>query len=549
MPSDVGFQDSFMPTPYVYENSTISVNGQDVPTAGWLEENLMGMALNYMGQRAADRQPFLMYYPFFSVHAGWMTSDHAGPRFQRPAPPEYLDKYAALPIISCTAQLYAMLEYVDSQVGRLLAWLDASGLASNTYVMLSGDNGPALFGSEQGHLPKEVRMPSGMAGSKHEVKEGGIRNFLAVRGPGIPQCGTSGQLAGLVDVLPTLAELAGLGQDVALQPWDGISFANIIRGQPLTTIQRERLLVTMQTQCIEDDFIPQLGPDRHVLKPQPLLDYRQGGNSGLGFKRCIGVRDQDYKWLADARDTQGAGRSFPLGAVGAPVTTGLYRFHNNSHVEAACNEVSRAEPHMAARLEAAAASWFADMLASPHAFERPTFFLGLAGRPVANIVGDGAIARTPGRVQVLPVGVAGFVQPGDSAWYRIKVVTAGRYEVRLSYTARHSAAFRLWLGPYAKIQAGSAQHIDVTLDAAAQRSHQPAGCLLLPAAAQGAEWELRLQLTSNSQPGKPALAALDTIRFTLQGAAGVAAASSGRGYNPELQEGVHDWKVAHGYAT
>lgn len=51
------------------------------------------------------------------------------------------------------------------------------------------------------------------------------------------------------------------------------------------------------------------------------------------------MRYQDYKWLADARDTQGAGRSFPLGAVGAPVTTGLYRFHNNSHVEAACNEV------------------------------------------------------------------------------------------------------------------------------------------------------------------------------------------------------------------
>ncbi|WIA22471.1 hypothetical protein OEZ85_004767 [Tetradesmus obliquus] len=338
----------------------------------------------------------------------------------------------------------------------------------------------------------------------------------------------------------TLAELAGLGQDVAHQPWDGISFANIIRGQPLTTIQRERLLVTMQTQCIEDDFIPQLGPDRHVLKPQPLLDYSQGGHSGLGFKRCIG--ELAVPLMQQPRPKQHACSTNCC-------TTGLYRFHNNSHVEAACNEVSRAEPRMAARLEAAAASWFADMLASPHAFERPTFFLGLAGRPVANILGDGAIARTPGRVQVLPVGVAGFVQPGDSAWYRIKVVTAGRYEVRLSYTACHSAAFRLWLGPYAKIQAGSAQHIDVTLDAAAQRSHQPAGSLLLPAAAQGAEWELRLQLTSNSQPGKPALAALDTIRFTLQGAAGVAAASSGRGYNPELQEGVHDWKVAHGYAT
>lgn len=44
------------------------------------------------------------------------------------------------------------------------------------------------------------------------LSQGGIRNFLAVRGPGIPQGGTSGQLAGLVDVLPMLAELAGLGQ-------------------------------------------------------------------------------------------------------------------------------------------------------------------------------------------------------------------------------------------------------------------------------------------------------------------------------------------------
>lgn len=52
------------------------------------------------------------------MSSGWMTSDHAGPGFQRPAPPEYLDKYAALPISSSTAQLYAMLEYVDSQVGR-----------------------------------------------------------------------------------------------------------------------------------------------------------------------------------------------------------------------------------------------------------------------------------------------------------------------------------------------------------------------------------------------------------------------------------------------
>lgn len=56
----------------------------------------------------------------------------------------------------------------------------------------------------------QVRMPSGMQGSKHEVLEGGIRNFLAIRGPGVQQGATNWQLTGLVDVLPTLVELAGI---------------------------------------------------------------------------------------------------------------------------------------------------------------------------------------------------------------------------------------------------------------------------------------------------------------------------------------------------
>lgn len=72
-------------------------------------------------------------------------------------------------------------------------------------------------------------------------------------------------------------------------------------------------------------------------------------------------------------------------------------------------------------MEAAATAWFASMLQSKHSFERPTFFLGLGGQPAANIEGGAAMERTPGTVQVLPMGVAGFVQPGDFAAYRIKV--------------------------------------------------------------------------------------------------------------------------------
>lgn len=69
---------------------------------------------------------------------------------------------------------------------------------------------------------------------------------------------------------------------------------------------------------------------RHVLKPQPLLDYSQGGHSGLGFKRCIG--ELAVPLMQQPRPKQHACSTNCC-------TTGLYRFHNNSHVEAACNEV------------------------------------------------------------------------------------------------------------------------------------------------------------------------------------------------------------------
>jgi hypothetical protein len=76
---------------------------------------------------------------------------------------------------------------------------------------------------------------------------------------------------------------------------------------------------------------------------------------------------------------------------------------------------------MASFLESAAEAWFKDMMDSEHSFERPLFFVGMGGRSGVNVVTDGTVQRTPGRIQVLPMGLSGFVEPGDSAWYRIKV--------------------------------------------------------------------------------------------------------------------------------
>jgi hypothetical protein len=72
-------------------------------------------------------------------------------------------------------------------------------------------------------------------------------------------------------------------------------------------------------------------------------------------------------------------------------------------------------------MEKSAEAFWNAMLASSHSFEKATFYIGLHGRPGVNIVADGAVERTPARVEVLPMGLSGFVRKGDSASYRIKV--------------------------------------------------------------------------------------------------------------------------------
>jgi arylsulfatase A-like enzyme len=45
-------------------------------------------------------------------------------------------------------QAWGMVEYLDSVLGRLLDFLEATGLSDSTYVTISSDNGPALFHTE-----------------------------------------------------------------------------------------------------------------------------------------------------------------------------------------------------------------------------------------------------------------------------------------------------------------------------------------------------------------------------------------------------------------
>ncbi len=91
---------------------------------------------------------------------------------------------------------YACISHVDEQVGRLLDELDALGLTRNTIVVLWGDHG---F-----HLGDHNEW------GKHTNLEQATRVPFIISAPGYPEGEKTGAPAGLLDLYPTLCELAGL---------------------------------------------------------------------------------------------------------------------------------------------------------------------------------------------------------------------------------------------------------------------------------------------------------------------------------------------------
>lgn len=134
-----------------------------------------------------------------------------------------------------TMQTYfAVVSEVDKQVGRLLGKLDELGLAENTIVVFSSDNGPEHIGQPDGQSSNSgVGSAGPFRGHKHVLYEGGIRTPFIVRWPGHTPAGKVDDATILsgVDWLPTLCALAGskLPKGVVL---DGEDMSQAFLGKP-----------------------------------------------------------------------------------------------------------------------------------------------------------------------------------------------------------------------------------------------------------------------------------------------------------------------------
>lgn len=121
----------------------------------------------------------------------------------------------------------AILRDIDDQIGAVLAAIDAAGIAKQTYVVVTFDHGAA---------GRDANAP--LRGGKGSVYEGGIRVPFLVRGPGIAADSCSHVRASSADLLPTIAELAGIAEWSAAV--EGGSLADVLRRRGSGVVARPR---------------------------------------------------------------------------------------------------------------------------------------------------------------------------------------------------------------------------------------------------------------------------------------------------------------------
>ncbi len=199
-------------------------HAEDDYLADWLTDH----AVDFI--RRHKDEPFFLYLPHFGVHSPYQAKE------------ELIEKFKDKPPVGGHANpVYAaMIKSVDESVGRIMALLDELGLAENTVLIFSSDNGGVGGYHREGINGKDTTDNSPLRCGKGSLYEGGTRVPFVVRWPGKIPAGSTSDVASIhVDVYPTLLDLAGV-QPPKGYILDGESLAPVFFN-PTAQLKREAI--------------------------------------------------------------------------------------------------------------------------------------------------------------------------------------------------------------------------------------------------------------------------------------------------------------------
>ena len=183
---------------------------QDAPSDEYLTDRLTDEAIGFIERN--QQSPWLLYLTHFAVHTPLQGRADLVAKYEAKPKGELHDH----------AVMAAMIESVDTGVGRIVDTLSSMGLRDNTVIIFTSDNG--------GYGPATSMRP--LKGYKGTYYEGGIREPFFVNWPGVVEAESKCDTPIInVDLYPTLCEITGAKLPVG-QPVDGISLLPILTGEP-----------------------------------------------------------------------------------------------------------------------------------------------------------------------------------------------------------------------------------------------------------------------------------------------------------------------------
>lgn len=187
---------------------------------GYTTDLLTDESIRFIGDHST-KEPFFLYLAFNAPHLPL----EAKPEYLKiPAEKAKLTRWLTTDDNKVNRQLLAsMVECLDDNIGRVLKAIDDNGLRENTVVLFLSDNG--------GQIERGASDNSPLRGSKNTLWEGGVRVPAAIRWPAALEGGKRiTEPMGYVDVLPTLARIAGLNEPPT-KNIDGTDVLDVLTGK------------------------------------------------------------------------------------------------------------------------------------------------------------------------------------------------------------------------------------------------------------------------------------------------------------------------------
>ncbi|HEY1375980.1 MAG TPA: sulfatase-like hydrolase/transferase [Gemmataceae bacterium] len=346
-----------------YFNPPLDHNGRPVTGHGYITDDLTDHAMAFI--EANRDRPVFCYLPFNTPHSPMQVPDEYWDRFKNAEIKMRHHGRGGAEQLPMTRAALAMCENIDWNVGRVLKKLDELKLADNTIVLYFSDNGPNSW-----------RWNGGMRGRKGSTDEGGVRAPLLLRWPGHVKPGTRvGAIAGAIDLLPTLCDLAGI-KPVGDKPLDGMSLASLL--------------------------VP--GPPGGPWPDRMIFSHWNGN---------VSVRTQQYRL-----DAQG-------------------RLYDMTTDPGQTNDVSKDRPEVTKRLKEEVANWRQTVLTELPAKDNRPFTVGYRELPLTPLPARDGVPHGGVKRSARPPNCSYFTHwtsPADRITWDVEVATAGRYEAVVYYT-------------------------------------------------------------------------------------------------------------------